>query len=275
MKFIFVTDLHGSIPRYEKVLEEARTLGVQAVVNGGDMLPKDLWNQGRFITDYLDDYFFRYNSFGIYHLGFLGNDDLGIFDELFDKTCKKYSLVSNLAQNKIKVENQEFIGMNWINDCPFRLKDRCRIDTLDHVLGKQFGTALLSTPGGWREVEDWPTYVEALPTVADELDRLPMPDNMSQSIYVIHAPPHRLRLDHCFGGIRAGSKAVYQFLKKHQPLLSLHGHIHESPNVSGFWQAKLSRTVCIQPGQLEKSELTYVLIDTSPLSYQRFKKQIF
>ncbi|MEM2816597.1 MAG: metallophosphoesterase, partial [Candidatus Bathyarchaeia archaeon] len=40
-----------------------------------------------------------------------------------------------------------------------------------------------------------------------------------------------------------GSKAVKDAIIKHQPLLGLHGHIHES---KGF--AKIGRTLCLNPG---------------------------
>jgi Icc-related predicted phosphoesterase len=60
---------------------------------------------------------------------------------------------------------------------------------------------------------------------------------------------------------------------KYQPRLSLslHGHIHESPEVSGRWYAKLGRTICIQPGQLD--EFTYVTIDLSTMKFDRIKEQ--
>jgi Icc-related predicted phosphoesterase len=42
-----------------------------------------------------------------------------------------------------------------------------------------------------------------------------------------------------------GSTAVRDAILKHQPLLSLHGHIHESKGVQ-----KLGRTTCINPGSV-------------------------
>ncbi|MBU4491140.1 MAG: hypothetical protein KKD69_01600 [Euryarchaeota archaeon] len=86
---------------------------------------------------------------------------------------------------------------------------------------------------------------------------------------VIHIPPNRLGLDRCYDGSEAGSKAIYNFLKKYQPKLSLHGHIHESPEVTGRWYAQLGRTICIQPGQL--NEFTYVTIDLSTMKFERIK----
>ena len=41
----------------------------------------------------------------------------------------------------------------------------------------------------------------------------------------------------------AGSQSVRTAIEKHQPMLGLHGHIHESQSV-----AKLGRTTCINPG---------------------------
>ena len=40
-----------------------------------------------------------------------------------------------------------------------------------------------------------------------------------------------------------GSTSVRSVLERHQPVLSLHGHIHESPGM-----AKVGRTTAINPG---------------------------
>jgi Icc-related predicted phosphoesterase len=90
---------------------------------------------------------------------------------------------------------------------------------------------------------------------------------MARSIYVVHMPPSDLGLDHCSDGQQVGSKAIYDFLLEHQPALSLHGHIHESPEISGRWHARLGDTLCIQPGQL--APFTYVTIDLSTMQVDR------
>jgi hypothetical protein len=41
----------------------------------------------------------------------------------------------------------------------------------------------------------------------------------------------------------AGSQAVRTAIETHQPMLGLHGHIHESQGV-----VKLGKTTCINPG---------------------------
>ncbi|MFH1629056.1 MAG: metallophosphoesterase [Pseudomonadota bacterium] len=274
MKVLFVTDLHGSRWKYERLFEAAKGFRADVAINGGDMLPwdNDPFRQGRFITNYLDNHFAQFNSAGIYYLWCPGNDDLMIFDPLFEETCDKYPFVVCLAQRKFEVGGYEFIGMNWVVDYPFRLKDRCRMDRDNYVFGAQFGKGLLSAPEGWQEIDDWSSYAKTLPTIEEELNRLVRPKDMSKSVYVIHTPPYGIGLDrYSHGALRAGSKAVYNFLKKYQPKLSLHGHIHESPEVSGRWYAKLGRTTCIQPGQL--NEFTYVTMDLSTMKFDRIKEQ--
>jgi Icc-related predicted phosphoesterase len=87
-----------------------------------------------------------------------------------------------------------------------------------------------------------------------------VPDN-GKCIFNFHDPPVDSTLDTCpeldwttdppspilkAGQIvmhGAGSKSVRQAIEKYQPMLGLHGHIHESMAV-----AKIGRTTCINPG---------------------------
>lgn len=269
MKLMFVTDLHGCTWKYRRLYDIARDFQADVVVNSGDMLPKggDLFQQDRFITNELSQHFKKFDDAGVVYLCFLGNDDLRIFDDLFEETCRRFKYIHNIAQRKAIVENTEFIGMNWVVDYPFRLKDRCRMDTKDYTFQNQFGTGVLSTPAGWLEIDDWHRYAKSLPTIADELELLVRPDDMGRSIYIMHMPPSGLGLDVCGHGQKVGSHAIYNFLHQYQPRLSLHGHIHESPDTSKIWKAALGKTVCIQPGQL--SPLTYVTVDLKSMDIER------
>lgn len=270
MKIIFVTDLHGDERKYNSVLEIALELKADMVINCGDMLPKGkrILDQGDFISDYLDGYFAELNASGIHYLCYLCNDDLAIYDDIFEKTCTKYSYIHNIAQRKIKIKQYEFIGMNLVDDYPFLLKDRCRRDSDDYEFPIQYGKGLLSTPMGLREIRDWFSYARTLPTIEQEMNRLPKPKDMAKSVYVIHMPPYKLGLDRCAHGEDVGSKAIYDFILKHQPRLSLHGHIHESPDFTGKWRAELGKTVCVQPGQAN-TVLTYVVINLVTMEMER------
>lgn len=82
--------------------------------------------------------------------------------------------------------------------------------------------------------------------------------DVSRTIYNFHVPPYGTSLDQApalsadfkprsRGGqiemTDAGSRAVREIIEQTQPLLGLHGHIHESKGME-----KLGRTVCINPG---------------------------
>ncbi|MFW9990232.1 MAG: phosphoesterase, partial [Candidatus Odinarchaeota archaeon] len=219
------------------------------------------------------EYFSRFESMEIYYFGMLGNDDLIIFNEIFQKTCDKYSFVVNIAQKRFQIEGSkyEFIGMNWVSDLPFGLKDRARKDTKDFKHPKQIGRQYLSTPNGFKKLEDWFSCANNLPTIEEELKNLIKPSNMKNTVYIFHNPPVNLDLDVTYDHKKVGSEAEYAFLKENQPKLSLHGHIHESPYVSGKWFSQLGDTICIQPGQFQqdKNSLIYVLIDLETMNIER------
>src|SRR5207245_1766461 len=82
--------------------------------------------------------------------------------------------------------------------------------------------------------------------------------DFSRAIFNLHVPPVDSGLDTApaldenlatklIGGtpllIAVGSSAVRKCIEKHQPLLSLHGHIHESAG-----ETKIGRTLSINPG---------------------------
>ncbi|HAH30886.1 MAG TPA: phosphoesterase [Elusimicrobia bacterium] len=275
MKILFVTDLHGDTVKYQLVLEIAKRNEVKAVINGGDMLclEDDIHRtQREFIEGFLSDYFAEYDKAGIYHLGYLGNDDLKIHDACFNEICSKYPHAVNLAQARFELESFEFIGMNWVADYPFQLKDRCRRDNKDYVFQRQFGAGVLSTEKGFEELSDWVAHAATLPTIEEELELLPKPKNPDKNVYVMHMPPNRIGLDICQDGRGVGSQAIYNFIKKRQPRLTLHGHIHESPSRTGIWNAKIGETVCIQPGQLKSDLLSYVIINLNDMNAKRFEE---
>lgn len=89
---------------------------------------------------------------------------------------------------------------------------------------------------------------------------------MAGSIWLIHCPPANMDFDLCGSGDRVGSREIYRFIREMQPLVTVHGHIHEAPFLNGgVWAKKLGRTVCIQGGQ-SYDKLSYV---TFNLTYDK------
>lgn len=99
--------------------------------------------------------------------------------------------------------------------------------------------------------------------------------NPEKSIFNVHVPPYGSGIDSApelddelrpklepggrFKMISVGSKAVYEAIMKYQPLLGLHGHIHESKGL-----AKIGRTLCLNPGsEYQEGILRGVLIQLS------------
>jgi len=69
-------------------------------------------------------------------------------------------------------------------------------------------------------------------------------------VLVAHAPPYDSRLDRLFSVAHPiGSQAVRRFIEERRPVLSLHGHVHESPQVTGAYIDQIGQTLAINPGQ--------------------------
>ena len=49
-------------------------------------------------------------------------------------------------------------------------------------------------------------------------------------------------VDHAPIDVHVGSIAIQRFIKKKQPLLTLHGHVHESARLTGFWNERFGKT---------------------------------
>jgi len=115
----------------------------------------------------------------------------------------------------------------------------------------------ISTPTPWNTPRE--TTEEELGRMIEEM-AVKVPE-MNKAIFNFHDPPKDSTLDTCpmldwdkdppeqiiKGGQPvmhgAGSSSVREAIEKYKPMLSLHGHIHESQSV-----AKIGRTTCINPG---------------------------
>ncbi|MEJ2278300.1 MAG: metallophosphoesterase, partial [Candidatus Lokiarchaeota archaeon] len=147
MKVLYITDLHGIKWKYEAIYNIIKTKDIDIVINGGDMFPlrPSFFKQDIFIKNFLDYYFEKFEKKKIFYLCYPGNDDLMIFDSLFKGICRKYYYIRNIAQRRFHYQDFEFIGMNWITDLPFGLKDRCRKDNENFIFPKQIGSQFIST----------------------------------------------------------------------------------------------------------------------------------
>jgi Icc-related predicted phosphoesterase len=120
------------------------------------------------------------------------------------------------------------------------------------------GFSMVST--GWSNITPWHTCRELPePELEAKIEgMLPPAGDMSHMVFNFHCPPQASGLDEApaldeelnlldagRSLIPVGSTAVRQAIERHQPLLSLHGHIHEGKGI-----ARLGRTLCINAGSL-------------------------
>lgn len=276
MKLLYATDLHGDKDKYKKLFDLALENDIKLIVNGGDMLPKQCnrhVEQPLFIKGFLREYFGKLQQEDIAFLVMLGNDDLQAFDDLFDEVCNEFNNIHNIVNNKVTINDYEFIGMNYILDHPFGCKDRVVMEE-QYIPQKQLSRVVgISTEYDYDRIYDWSEYSKTkLLRMSDILNKLPQPQNIDKTIYVMHMPPAGLHLGQLrYQDLDIGSVEIYNFLKQHQPLLSLHGHIHESPDTEkGVWLNKINQTTCIQTGQTElhDKKLIYAEIDLDNKDYQ-------
>ena len=132
----------------------------------------------------------------------------------------------------------------------------------------------ISNEYGYDRIYNWLEYARTeLPYMCDILNDLPEPENPQQTVYVMHMPPAGLRLGQLlYQDLDIGSVDICRFPEERQPLLSLHGHIHESPDTQkGRWINQICGTVCIQTGQTElhDRDMVYAEIDLQSREYSR------
>jgi Icc-related predicted phosphoesterase len=269
MRFLFVVDLHGDEFSYEAALQGARAAGASAIVNGGDLLPHGLRNafagQREFLR-WLRGHWAAVRDAGLASYAMFGNDDAGALVGALDEAAAEGLVVRLDGHGWLDLGGWSVTGVPWVPDPPFRLKDWCRHDDAERRSPPQFGTPLFSTPDGL--VERPVDALHALPTVEDELAALPPPPEPSRAILVMHGPPAGIGIDVCGDRRGVGSEAGRRFLERSGFPLSLHGHIHESPHVSGRWWGRLGKTTCVNPGALERPPWVLVDLDARRLEHR-------
>lgn len=268
MRLVYTADLHGDIQSYRSLLNLAVSTGARAAIVGGDLFPNAinrhdaLDRQRDFVAQalrpLLEQFHAAYPDIQIYLLP--GNDDwaaaITALDELaaaelaYPLHERVYTLVA--APGTVRAEAQaETAAPLWLAGyacvplTPFSIKDYERRD--DGPLPPfGFGMAYASWDGAIRPVGAH--EVAALPSIAEGLAALAQRSDPARTIYVCHTPPANTPLDQMMRDRHVGSRALRAFIERHAPLLTLHGHIHESPELSGRYAVRLGTTWCVNPG---------------------------
>jgi Icc-related predicted phosphoesterase len=176
-----------------------------------------------------------------------GNDDEFVVDPViqsFEKDGIIYAL-----DKILDIEGHEVVSFEYVNPTPW------------------------DTP---RERE----YRTIQRMIEEKMSKVKNPKN---AIFNFHAPPFNTSIDlapqldknmRLVGGldgvkfVHVGSKGVRNAIEKYQPVLGLHGHIHES---SGF--EKIGKTICLNPGsEYGEGLLRGYIIDISKEGLENYFK---
>jgi hypothetical protein len=150
------------------------------------------------------------------------------------------------------------VGYGCTPATPHWVKDFERLDLPGDPI-PQFGGMLWDAAGRCVREADLQRHFGGGPSMADELAEVP--PLRPPWILVAHAPPYDTKLDRLPKvAYPIGSRAVRQFIEQRQPLCGLHGHVHDSPLVTGSFLDSLGSTPCINPGQ-NHDRLYAVLLD--------------
>ena len=176
----------------------------------------------------------------------------GNFDMTYpDLVAEPMQGIFNLDRAKAVFDGYEWIGYPFVPPTPFRPKDYEKMDDPDAPWPPQKSPSYIysSDPMHPLTAVDPHVYLKGQGTIREDLAALPIPEDYRRAIYVMHSPPYGTKLDMIQGGRFVGSRAIRSFIEARQPLLTLHGHIHESPAVSGGYLERIGETLAVNPGQ--------------------------
>lgn len=270
MRCFFSSDLHGKTDRYEKLFNKIENEAPNAVFLGGDLFPSGLFSftsKASTINDFTDYLFQAFINLkrklgANYPRVFLilGNDD-GKMEESRLIEFEKEGVWEYLHHKITALGDYTIYGYSYIPPTPFQLKDWEKYDVSRYV-----------DPGCTPPEEGWHTFPvkkDAIiySTIKEDLDKFTSGKNLSKSIFLFHSPPYQTLLDRAaLDGkmidyvpldVHIGSIAIKRFIEDRQPLLSLHGHVHESTRLTGNWQEHIGKTLAFQAAH-DGSELALI-----------------
>ena len=271
MKCLYTSDLHGETHLYQEFLSLTIAASPEIIMIGGDFLPsfpptkryEDMVpNQKTFVDQFLLPLFNRILETTPVQKIFLipGNWDLG-YSYLFKDPMGR---IIDLNQRGYRFKNGvELIGYPFVPPTPFRPKDYEKMDDREASWPPQKNPSYIRFSDQTDQLTpiDPYLYLKGRETIEEDLGRLPNPLHPKRTVYIMHSPPFGTRLDFIQGRKSAGSRSIKTFIEKTQPLLTLHGHIHESPQLSGAYLDRIGETLSINPGQFSSPKLQAVLFE--------------
>ena len=270
----FASDLHGDTERYRKLFELIAQQHPRAVFMGGDLMPSGVGQiagaarkYADFLNEFLVEGFLKLkeelkSSYPHIFL-VLGNDDIRAEEPSILEAAAK-GVWHYAHMNRFDLGPYPVYGYAHTPPSPFQLKDWERYDV------SRFVDPGCVSPLEGRLTVPVPQRELKYTTIADDLDYLAGEADLSRAIFLFHAPPYNSNLDraaldgrmidHVPVDVHIGSIAVQRFIENRQPLVTLHGHVHESARLTGSWQQKIGKTWCFTAAH-DGPELALITFD--------------
>lgn len=252
----FVSDLHGQKDRFQKLFRLVASECPEALFIGGDLLPSPFGvsHGGQSHWNFLDEYLLKKLSELRDEMGnryprtfvIMGNDD-GRFLEESMREGERMGLWEYIHNVKKHIKTFHIYGYSYVPPTPFLLKDWERYDVSRYVdpgcISPEEGKYSIHLPMNERKYS----------TIKEDLEKLTGSNDLERAVFLFHSPPHKTNLDLCACNGKmidhvpidpyVGSIAIRRFIDSRQPLLTLHGHIHESARLTGSWRDTIGRTL--------------------------------
>ena len=281
-RLFFATDIHGSEVCWRKFLRAPGFYEVKVLILGGDITGKALvpivregsryevvLQEHRYVLEaehevcQMED---RINARGYYPVR-MSRDEVdelraspAMQDDLFLQrmraTLERWTA---LAEERLRGKDIRCYVCPGNDDRPEIDDIIARSPALELAEGRVVdvaGVEMIST--GWSNPTPWQTHRECTEEeLGARIQRMvSLLRDPGRAIFNLHCPPYRSKLDEApaldrelrplYGGQAmrpVGSTAVRDAILRCQPILSLHGHIHEARGV-----ARLGRTLAVNPG---------------------------
>lgn len=274
-----VADIHGNKTQYEKIKQTVKERNVSFVFLCGDILPKTggTWtpeNKIRTIqmqADFVNEYFLQYLA----ELGELaqvyaifGNDDFkSNYHIVRDADIPNVTFLDNVVARLPMGDDEVYVaGYPYVGVTPFLHKDwEAWDDRVGDVPHKLYRTDGYTSGNSMHIAVD---LQDTTRTIADDLEKLSQISDPTKTVYIFHEAPYDTPLDMIASDnkyikddlMHIGSKAMRAFIEQKQPLVTMHGHIHETYDESGDFKWQTGASVSLTAANdFSKDELKYVV----------------
>ncbi len=283
VRLYYASDIHGSDVLWRKFLNAADAYDVSVLVMGGDLTGKvvvplveqadgfhvELFGVSQIVVaDEVEEMEHRIRANGMYPHR-MSQKELGRVAELAEADKERwfadvmrvtFGQWLALADDRLQSGTRCFVmpGNDDPDGVDLAIEEATKVEACDERLVEFDGHTMLSLGYANRTPFDSPRELDEHELLRRVHALAEQVEDMDRCIFNLHVPPYDSSLDTApaltedleviMSGSApkmtpVGSTAVRDAIEQYQPLLALHGHVHESAGAT-----RIGRTLCINPG---------------------------